>query len=502
MWIGNLETEDVKTPNRDGLKVTTDMACCWFFPLEMKKSSPLSVLLPLFLLHWLSQGKLALAVGTTDGSEEWGYVEVRPKAHMFWWLYHSPQRVHSPSSPWPTVLWLQGGPGASGVGIGNFQEIGPLDPNLKPRNSTWLQKADLLFVDNPVGTGFSFVEDESLVVKTDEEAANDLTALLKALSNKVKKLQTSPLFLVAESYGGKYAVTLGLSLLKAIQNGELKLRLGGIALGDTWISPEDFVFSWGPLLKDVSRLDDNGLKKSNSLAEAIKQHIQNGQYKNATNLWILLENVISSYSNFVDFYNFMLDSGGDSGSMTSMGLSDGISMKKYSSYLSSKDSSYGDFSSFMNGVIKKKLRIIPKNVSWGGQSDVVFTGLAGDFMKPRINEVDELLSNGVNVTVYNGQLDLICATKGTEAWLQKLKWDGLKKFTNLDRTPLHCNSGPKDTRGFRKSYKNLHFYWILGAGHFVPVDQPCVSLQMIGEITQSPIRTSYSRKLKGYKYKL
>ncbi|XXG79526.1 hypothetical protein AAC387_Pa09g0574 [Persea americana] len=468
----------------------------------MKKSSPLSVLLPLFLLHWLSQGKLALAVGTTDGSEEWGYVEVRPKAHMFWWLYHSPQRVHSHSSPWPTVLWLQGGPGASGVGIGNFQEIGPLDPNLKPRNSTWLQKADLLFVDNPVGTGFSFVEDESLVVKTDEEAANDLTALLKALSNKVKKLQTSPLFLVAESYGGKYAVTLGLSLLKAIQNGELKLRLGGIALGDTWISPEDFVFSWGPLLKDVSRLDDNGLKKSNSLAEAIKQHIQNGQYKNATNLWILLENVISSYSNFVDFYNFMLDSGGDSGSMTSMGLSDRISMKKYSSYLSSKDSSYGDFSSFMNGVIKKKLRIIPKNVSWGGQSDVVFTGLAGDFMKPRINEVDELLSNGVNVTVYNGQLDLICATKGTEAWLQKLKWDGLNKFTNLDRTPLYCNSGPKDTRGFRKSYKNLHFYWILGAGHFVPVDQPCVSLQMIGEITRSPIRTSYSRKLKGYKYKL
>lgn len=36
--------------------------------------------------------------------------------------------------------------GASGVGFGNFQEIGPLDTDLKPRNSTWLQKADLLFV--------------------------------------------------------------------------------------------------------------------------------------------------------------------------------------------------------------------------------------------------------------------------------------------------------------------------------------------------------------------
>lgn len=63
-----------------------------------------------------------------------------------------------------------------------------------------------------------------------------------------------------------------------------------------------------------------------------------------------------------DFYNFMLDSGGDPISITSMGLSDGISMKKYSSYLSSKDSSDGDFSSFMNGVIKEKLKIIPKNV--------------------------------------------------------------------------------------------------------------------------------------------
>lgn len=33
------------------------------------------------------------------------------------------------------------------------------------------------------------------------------------------------------------------------------------------------------------------------------------------------------------------------------------------------------------------------------------------------------------------------------------------------RTPLYC--GGEATKGFTKSYKNLHFYWILGAGHFV-----------------------------------
>lgn len=36
--------------------------------------------------------------------------------------------------------------GASGVGYGNFMEIGPLDEKLKPRATTWLAKADLLFV--------------------------------------------------------------------------------------------------------------------------------------------------------------------------------------------------------------------------------------------------------------------------------------------------------------------------------------------------------------------
>ncbi|PWZ25781.1 Serine carboxypeptidase-like 51 [Zea mays] len=40
----------------------------------------------------------------------------------------------------------------------------------------------------------------------------------------------------------------------------------------------------------------------------------------------------------------------------------------------------------------------------GEQSDDVFDALAGDFMKPKIQEVDQLLKLGVNVTVYSGQV--------------------------------------------------------------------------------------------------
>ncbi|KAL1557683.1 Serine carboxypeptidase-like 51 [Salvia divinorum] len=439
-------------------------------------------------LLFLLQGSSVRGVRTDDGSESWGYVEVRPKAHMFWWYYRSPQRTEDPNKPWPIILWLQGGPGASGVGIGNFEEIGPLDSYLKPRNSTWLKKADLLFVDNPVGTGYSFVDDLALLVKTDYEAADDLTTLLIEIFNRNETLQKSPLYIVAESYGGKYAVTLGLTALKAIEAGKLKLKLGGIALGDTWISPEDFVFSWGPLLKDVSRLDNNGLKKSNSLAEEIKQEIETGKFVEATESWSNLESVISSSSNSVDFYNFLLDSGMDPVSLSASVLSQQISTRRYSRYLNSlrRDTpgGDGDIDTLMNGVIKKKLKI-PKSVVWGGQSDSVFSALEGDFMKPRIDEVDQLLNKGVNLTIYSGQLDVICSTKGTEAWVEKLKWGGIKTFLSLERTPLYCGK-ERITKGFIRSYKNLHFYWILGAGHFVPVDQPCVALSMISSVTNSP----------------
>ncbi|CAL5389364.1 unnamed protein product [Camellia sinensis] len=356
-------------------------------------------------------------MGTDDGSEQWGYVEVRPKAHMFWWLYRSPHRVEDPSNPWPTILWLQGGPGGSGVGFGNFLEIGPLDVDLKPRNSTWLSKADLLFVDSPVGTGFSYVEDESLAVKTDEAAAIDLTAMLKALFNGNETLQKSPLFIIAESYGGKFAVTLGLSTLKAIEAGELKLQLGE--------------FSWGPLLKDLSRLDSNALYSSNSLAQMIQRELAEEKYEDATNTWGVLEDVISASSNDVDFYNFMLDSSNDPLESRTY-ESKGLVVDRYSKYMRTKifssinSASGPDLYTVMNGPIKQKLKIIPENVTWDGQGAIVFPAMVGDFMKPRIKEVDKLLAKGVNVTIYNGQ---------------------------------------------------------------VPVDQPCISLQMVGSITRSPSKS-------------
>jgi carboxypeptidase C (cathepsin A) len=66
-----------------------------------------------------------------------------------------------------------------------------------------------------------------LLVTTDWQQAADATTLLKALVEEVPTLLGSPLFLVAESYGGKYAATLGASVARAVRAGELNITLGG-----------------------------------------------------------------------------------------------------------------------------------------------------------------------------------------------------------------------------------------------------------------------------------
>ncbi|KAK3406254.1 hypothetical protein EUGRSUZ_K02421 [Eucalyptus grandis] len=344
----------------------------------------------------------------------------------------------------------------------------------------------------PVATGFSYVDDESLVAKTDYEAAADLTTLLIELFNGNETLQKSPLYIFAESYGGKFASALGLTALEAIEAGKLKAQLGGVALGDSWISPEDYVFSWGPVLKVMSRIDENGLNQSNSLALKIQQQLAEGKSENATATWSDLEGVILRYSNNVDFYNFMLDDVSNPAAVTESRMRSNRYIERTSAGAGAANSGLGNL---MNGPIRKKLKIIPVNVTWQGQGSLVSPAFDGDFMKPRIEEelimklsqVDKLLAKGVNVTVYNGQLDLICATKGTEAWLNKLKWDGLSSFLSEDRVPLYCGKGFTGTKGFVRSYRNLFFYWILGAGHMVshPQSNPSSGIVIRSKLPQA-----------------
>uniref|UniRef100_A0A8V5H5C1 Carboxypeptidase n=1 Tax=Melopsittacus undulatus TaxID=13146 RepID=A0A8V5H5C1_MELUD len=408
---------------------------------------------------------VSLLLQPQEPKELWGYVQVRSKAHMFWWLYYA----NNPTKDFtelPLILWLQGGPGSSGCGFGNFEEIGPLDREMKPRNTTWLQAASVLFVDNPVGTGFSYVDDCSLFTKNLSAVVSDMMVFLGEFFTCRTEFQTIPFYIFSESYGGKMAAGISLELHRAVQKGTIKCNFMGTALGDSWISPLGM-----PLLRNTSEVT--------AVAREIMDAINKNEYGLATELWGKAEGVIEENTDNVNFYNIMTKDvpemkSNEQGNLYLTGL--------YQRHV--RNMHKNSLNELMNGPIRKKLKIIPDCVKWGGQSKEVFENMAEDFMRPVIDIVDQLLAANVNVTVYNGQLDLIVDTMGQEAWIRKLKWPNLKQFSQQRWKALYVSPESTETAAFHKAYENFAFFWILKAGHMVPSDQGEMALKMVKMVTQ------------------
>lgn len=66
---------------------------------------------------------------------------------------------------------------------GAMMEVGPYrvteDGNLKYNNGSWDEFANMLFVDQPVGTGFSYVNTDSYLTELDQMAAHMIIFLEK-----------------------------------------------------------------------------------------------------------------------------------------------------------------------------------------------------------------------------------------------------------------------------------------------------------------------------------
>ena len=97
-----------------------------------------------------------------------GYLSVSKNNSALGYIFYGQKDVRSVSQlkNYPTVLWLNGGPGSSSQ-LGNFQEMGPIqikreiDVAIKENKYTWANKYNLLFIDQPVGTGLSYADDSN-----------------------------------------------------------------------------------------------------------------------------------------------------------------------------------------------------------------------------------------------------------------------------------------------------------------------------------------------------
>jgi serine carboxypeptidase 1 len=407
--------------------------------------------------------------------ERWGYVTVRAQCHTFWWLFFSTDATNR-----PLIMWLQGGPGAASTGFGNFDEIGPKDINGNNVNRTWLQVADLVFVDNPVGTGFSYVDQLSALTSDVQQISNDLMAWARSFFALHSEYQTRPFYIFSESYGGKMAAVFANDLQQAIAAGQMQLNFRGVGLGDSWISPIDYVNTWGPYLKAFSFLDAKDLTSVNTQAQRCQNLVDSNQWTDATYCWGDMENVVGGLTDSVSWYNVLKKGDTDDWSQRDHPIDRIEQMRQRHLQPFTRDA----IDDYMNGPMRQKFGIIPSNVRFGAQSGQVFSHQYGDFMKPVYATVDSLLNANVNVIIFNGQMDLICDTLGTEMWVNRLTWSGKAQFLATTKRAFHVGTGAMQyqTAGFLKRFSNLQFWYINRAGHMVAYDQPEASINMLTTI--------------------
>ncbi|KAI4377684.1 hypothetical protein MLD38_015271 [Melastoma candidum] len=171
---------------------------------------------------------------------ETGYVGVggSNESQLFYYFVES-QR--SPSQD-PLLLWLAGGPGCSALSA-FFYGNGPLAftyvssngslPTLHLNPFTWTQGLNVLYVDAPVGTGFSYSTTEENYFTDDYKSAYETYEFLQKWLTDHPQYQTNVLYIGGDTYSG---ITLPITVQKIFDGNDAGvkplMKLRGYVLGN------------------------------------------------------------------------------------------------------------------------------------------------------------------------------------------------------------------------------------------------------------------------------
>ncbi|KAJ3761692.1 alpha/beta-hydrolase, partial [Lentinula raphanica] len=130
-----------------------------------------------------------------------------PNNTLFFWgfeKFNGSITMKNSSDPW--MIYLAGGPGYSSMASALLENIGPqiMTPDgLSYNEYSWHNFSDVFFVDSPVGTGYS-TSGLRGAADDEERVASDFLAFLDNLTKVFPGLRTRPLYLLGESYAGRF----------------------------------------------------------------------------------------------------------------------------------------------------------------------------------------------------------------------------------------------------------------------------------------------------------
>lgn len=358
-------------------------------------------------------------------------------SNLFFWYFPV---LNKPVNETPWIIWLQGGPGVSSL-TGLFDEIGPFTVNSEEKlilnNYTWLQNHSLVFVDNPVGTGFSFTEHSHGYATNMETYSTHLYKMLRQFLQIFPELRTAPLYIAGESYAGKYVPAFGLEIHNHIDKLGSDINFQGIIIGNGYMDPA--MISNLPMnYYHFGLIDKTQLEIIQPFIDSFQRDIAENKSVQAKSKWTTLVSLVLLLSNQKQGYNF---------------LKDDLVIGQYFKFL-------------LRSEVKRALHVGDIKLSF--LNVTVNFALAPDFLSSTRPHIETLLEN-YRVLVYCGQLDQMLACPIASENYRTWRWSRSQEFTNSSRYPFMYHN---KLAGYHKSGGGFSEVVVRGAGHMAASDAP------------------------------
>lgn len=367
----------------------------------------------------------------------------------------------------PIVLWLQGGPGCSSL-FGMLYINGPYfineDLTLRRNPGAWNRKFGLLFIEQPVGVGFSLPGRDTIP----SEELSLASQLYEAIQTfyRLHRFYDRPLVVTGESYAGKYVPSISHYILQvdAMSNRFVDkltvtrkipadvdppvFKLGALAIGNGFTDALTQTMHQASIAWSMGLIDTAQREIAEGMQNNIVALMETGRWAHAAEAADALNGYITNCSH-------------------SASLEDIRRNKAYD----------GDklVDKFLNLPEVKQELGIHASIQWASCSPVVGKIMRPDVMRSVHHLVPDLIAYHP-VLIYLGQFDAECGVASNDAWLNKMAWPGHIDWLSTPRKMWMNGSEPL---GYVKQLHNLTQIVVRNAGHMVPHDRPLVALSML-----------------------
>ncbi|XP_012842586.1 PREDICTED: serine carboxypeptidase-like 33 [Erythranthe guttata] len=423
-----------------------------------------------------------------------GYITVNEshgRALFYWFFPAQSQPINN-----PLLLWLNGGPGCSSIGYGAAVELGPLrvgknGANLEFNPHSWNKEANLLFVESPIGVGFSYTNTSSDFALIDDEfVAEDTYNFLVNWLNKFPHFKNHDFFISGESYAGHYVPQLA-ELIYDRNNNRNKypyINLKGFIVGNP--ETNDY-FDYKGLLEYawshsvISDQDyDNAVKSCDFMIENWSTACVNAmtivfnRYKEIDIYDIYAPscrlNITSSftYDMATEIYDFSNTKAQTSRMWGRMKVGPGGYDPCYSKYAEA----------YFNKIeVQKALHVTSGRVKWTVCNDSVFRTYNYTVFSV-LPIYKKLIKGGLKIWMYSGDADGRVPVIGTRYCVEAMGLTIKKPWTSW----FYNNQ----VAGRVVEYQGLTLVTIRGAGHLVPLNKPNEALALIhAYLSNHPLST-------------